>query len=349
MTSLPPTSATPESATATAAKPALVRAGRLAGGAIIGAWLISALYHLGLFFVMYAVPWFAEWSRSAPDAPPPFTSVIGEVNTPVASLTPSPSPGGLMKSPSQQPPVSFQNQQPLPASPSGKGDALKILGIGTAGRDSGGGDFTLPSGRGEGKLDGISGIGTGGGGDGGFSIPFSGSGPNFFGLGGEARGARNVVYVVDRSGSMLNTFGGVVKELKQSIGALRRSQRFHLIFFNSGAPLENPPRRMVSAIAAQKEAAFQFLQGITPAGDTDPRPALRRAFAVEPDLIYFLTDGEFEEYAQSLFAMLDQLNKQRKVRIFTIAYVNQAGGVVLERIAREHDGEYRFVSEDEIF
>jgi hypothetical protein len=47
--------------------------------------------------------------------------------------------------------------------------------------------------------------------------------------------------------------------------------------------------------------------------------------------------------------ILDRLNHKRKVRIFTIAYVSQEGAPALQRIAREHNGEYRFVSEDEIF
>jgi len=103
---------------------------------------------------------------------------------------------------------------------------------------------------------------------------------------------------------------------------------------------------MVNAINAHKQDAFEFIESITAGGGTDPRLAMRRAFAVEPDLIYFLTDGEFDP---ALVEMLSQLNRDGKVRIFTIAYVSRTGAPMLERIAREHNGEYRFVSEDEIF
>ena len=150
----------------------------------------------------------------------------------------------------------------------------------------------------------------------------SGAGPEFFGLGGSARGARRIVYVVDRSGSMLDTFFHVREELKRSIGELRRSQKFHVIFFNAGEPLENPPKRLVRAIKAHREAFFGFLDTVFPAGSTKPARAMRRALAEHPDLIYFLTDGAFDP---DLIGELDRWNKHRKVKIFTIAYFDRSG------------------------
>jgi secreted protein with Ig-like and vWFA domain len=213
-------------------------------------------------------------------------------------------------------PTQFEHiSPPTPADPEG----LEIIGIGT-----GSSDFDKY----------------------GFRVSSATAGPKFFGLGTEARGARKIVYVVDRSGSMLNTFHGVVRELTESIGRLRRTQKFHVIFFNAGMPLENPPRRLVSAIQAHKRDLFRFLGGITPQGQTDPKLAMQRAFAVKPDMIYFLTDGDFD---RDLLSVLEKLNPDRRVRIFTIAYANPWGAETLERIAREHNGKYRFVSEEEIF
>ncbi len=198
-----------------------------------------------------------------------------------------------------------------------KGGELSIIGIGT-----GGGDLSR------------FGMGTGGG-----------PGAEFFGLGRSAPGVQRIVYVVDRSGSMTDTFDFVRAEMKRSIGALRRSQRFHLIFFNFGEPVENPPRELVSAIAAQKLKAGEFLDGIMTGGGTDPEPAMRRAFAVGPDLIYFLTDGEFRD---TLIQRLREWNKDRRVRIFTIAFMGAGGAGLLEQIAREHGGEFRHITEQDL-
>ena len=42
-------------------------------------------------------------------------------------------------------------------------------------------------------------------------------------------------------------------------------------------------------------------------------------------------------------------NKGKQVRIYTYAYVYQPGKQLLEQIAQEHDGQYKFISEEEIF
>jgi hypothetical protein len=191
----------------------------------------------------------------------------------------------------------------------------------------------------------IIGIGTGGNDAAQYGLGVGGGGPEFFGLGAVARGARRIVYVVDRSGSMLGTFDIVRRELKASVGKLRRSQKFHVIFFNSRPPRENPPGRLVSAINEHKQQTYRFVDSITPDGSTDPGPAMRRAFASEPDLIYFLTDGLFDE---KLLGQLEEWNKDRRTRIFTIAFFGAGGADLLEHIAREHNGEFRFVTEDDL-
>jgi hypothetical protein len=73
---------------------------------------------------------------------------------------------------------------------------------------------------------------------------------------------------------------------------------------------------------------------------------MERAFQVRPDLIYFLTDGDFDP---ALVERLRVLNRDEKVRVFTIAYVSEGGRILLEQIARENDGDFRFVSEHDIY
>ena len=60
--------------------------------------------------------------------------------------------------------------------------------------------------------------------------------------------------MVDRSGSMLNTIEAVKRELHKSVDGLRRGQKFHVIFFNAGPPLENRPKRLVPATGSQGES-----------------------------------------------------------------------------------------------
>ncbi|MGB0715167.1 MAG: vWA domain-containing protein [Phycisphaerae bacterium] len=306
----------------TSASPAVVHRGSapmtLSGRAVILVWLASFGFHLlGLALMVLMV--FPFTSRTVVPPPPSRVELVGPVDPVQVATVPS------LELSSGEPTTDPVAEVIKPSRTSSLDDLslskrpdLTIMGIG-----SGGGDFSSY------------GLQAGGG----------GGGPQFFGLGGSVRGARRIVYVVDRSGSMLDTFDHVRRELVRSIDALRRSQKFHVIFFNAGVPLENPPRRLVSAIRAQKKALGEFLDTVFPAGSTKPAQALRRAMSLEPDLIYFLTDGAFDP---ALLDKLDKWNPSRKVRIFTIAFFDRSGAELLERIAREHDGEFKFVSETDV-
>lgn len=290
----------------------------LSGRGILASWLISIVAHAVLFLGMVALvlPFNAE---KKPDRPAARVEVVGPVEA--TSFLPS-RDFDLSQSASVNdvadvriPPKPFAPPSDLMVS---KKPELTVIGIG-----AGGGDFTKY------------GLSVGGG-----------PGPEFFGLGGSARGAREIVYVVDRSGSMIDTFVYVQAELKRSISALRRSQKFHVIFFNAGPPLEYPPKRPVAAIEAHKTEFFKFLETVAPGGGTKPEGAMNRALALEPDLVYLLSDGV--GFQQSLHRRLDEWNADRKARIYTIAYLDRAGSQMLEQIAREHDGEFRFVSEEDL-
>ena len=289
----------------------------LTGRAVLVAWLISVGLHAAGLAAMFLIV-FPFTARELPELPIAHLDVVGPVdNAPFVLPTPPDLTSESLPPDPLQVHVAPKNFDQLEDLGVTKKPELSIIGIG-----AGGGDFSQY------------GLTAGGG-----------VGPDFFGLGSSARGIRRIVYVVDRSGSMLDTFGHVRQELRRSIGELRRSQKFHVIFFNAGVPLENPPKRLVSAVRAQKERFFEFLGDVFPEGSTHPERAMQRALSLEPDLVYFLTDGEFDP---SLLGRLDKWNKSRRVRIFTIAFFDQAGAELLEEIAREHGGEFKFVSENDV-
>lgn len=289
----------------------------LTGRSILGAWILSIMVHAaGLALMLLLV---FPYTPKA-EAPRPVTraELVGELDATSFFPTRNPDvsdPHQVIETPEIRfTPREFEELGKLAVS---KKPELSIIGIG-----AGGADFSRY------------GLSAG-----------PGTGPVFFGLGQSARGARRIVYVVDRSASMLDTFDYVRNELKRSISQLRRSQKFHVIFFNSGSLLQNPPRKLVSAIEARKTSFFKFLDNIFPDGGTNPEPAMRRALALEPDLIYFLTDGEFQPV---LLDTLDKLNRNRMVQIFTIAYFDERGATLLEKIAREHGGAFKFVTESDL-
>jgi len=157
--------------------------------------------------------------------------------------------------------------------------------------------------------------------------------------------AGRIVYLVDRSGSMTDAFDYVKLELKRSIRELPPHKQFDVIFYAAGPALEMPARRLVSATQASKQRAFEFIDEVVPQGETDPTEGLQRAFAVGPDLIYLLTDGEFDK---GVVGQVKALNVGGKVTVNTIGFLYRGPEEVLKRIAAENHGQYKFVSEGDL-
>jgi uncharacterized protein with von Willebrand factor type A (vWA) domain len=164
----------------------------------------------------------------------------------------------------------------------------------------------------------------------------------FFASGGNAY---TIVYLVDRSGSMIDTIEPLKREIKRSIGELQPMQKFHVIFFSSGEPVEGPAKELIWATDRNKKQNFDFIDKVEARGQTDPRWAMQRALQLKPDLVYLLTDGVF---ANDIADKLIEWAKLHKVKVNTIAYVMESGGSVLRRIAEETGGVYRFVSEEQL-
>ncbi|MBM4018696.1 MAG: VWA domain-containing protein [Planctomycetes bacterium] len=205
-------------------------------------------------------------------------------------------------------------QNPFPDVASNRLEQLEVIGIGGGGKEIGG----------------FEGLGQGGRG--------------FFGAGGDDEAAR-IVYVVDRSGSMTDSIDFVKYELKRSIGELGEAKEFHVVFYSSGPPVEMPTRRLINATERNKQLAFEFIDGVIAQGETDPSKALERAFACNPELIYLLTDGEFD---RAIIDLVKRLNTGSKVTVHTIGFLYKTGETVLKQIAQENSGSYKFVSEQDL-
>jgi DNA-directed RNA polymerase subunit RPC12/RpoP len=211
-------------------------------------------------------------------------------------------------------------QNPFPDVASNNLEQLDVIGVGGGGKEIGGFEG-LGSGRGF--------FGAGGGGGG----------------GGDVDESARIVYVVDRSGSMTDSIDFVKWELKRSIGELSEAKEFHVIFYSSGPPVEMPTRRLVNATERNKQLAYEFIDGVIAQGETDPSKALERAFDCKPELIYLLTDGEFD---RAIIDQVKRLNVGAKVTVHTIGFLYKTGETVLKQIAEDSHGNYKFVSEQDL-
>lgn len=170
----------------------------------------------------------------------------------------------------------------------------------TAGAADGGGFGIGDSGR-----SGVLGIGSGAGegGGGGFGSGF-GAGTSI-GTAGvwdlSARG-NDFAYVVDYSGSIIVAEEDLRRELKRSIGSLRPTQSFSVfVFYSTGDRQRERFRtegfapKLQPASANRKRDFFAWIDSKKPRGSTDPLPAMRRALALGPDVVFFFSDGYFED------------------------------------------------------
>ncbi len=277
-------------------------------------WGTSVMLHVAIILLAA----FMAWKSQAERPPFVYTSAVVPSNKPKVEQRQNrdekqqQSSGKLRPNPSSI--VRQFTQNPFPDVAPNKLNVLQVIGPGGGGKDFGG-------------LEGL-----------------DQRGGKFIGV-GPSEPARKIVYVVDRSGSMTDSMDFVKYELKRSLADLGEEHEFHIIFYSSGAPVEMPSRRLMSATDRNRQLAFEFIDGVIPQGETDPSKALERAFACQPDLIYLLTDGEFDK---AIVDLIRRLNVGGKVRVYTIGFLYNPKGDVLRMIADQNGGQYKFISERDL-
>jgi hypothetical protein len=153
---------------------------------------------------------------------------------------------------------------------------------------------------------------------------------------------------------MINKFALLRAELTKAISGLKPVQAFNIVFFFDGPKADSVDHldALLVATPDNKRKAYKFMEDFSTTGQTDPLPGIRLAFKMQPQLIYFLSDGEFNNLVpyEQVMAEIDKLNKDRKTRINTIQFgkYDKQAEEVLQKIASEHGGSYRFVSEEDL-
>jgi hypothetical protein len=166
---------------------------------------------------------------------------------------------------------------------------------------------------------------------------------------------RKVCYLVDCSGSMRGVFGQVRAKLTESIAQMQPDQFFCIIFFGGGRLIEFGNGCLVRATEQAKSAAFELIDSVEPAGQTDVLAALERAVQARdrggaaPALIYFLTDGfeltteSRQRFLQTAANLLARFAPGTSIN--TIGYCSlREDRKILSVIAEQTGGEFVFIS-----
>ena len=153
------------------------------------------------------------------------------------------------------------------------------------------------------------------------------------------------VYLIDRSKSMegynFRPMLAARQELWKSINSLNESNQFQILFYNNEVDIFRRKLSLHSANETNKDAAKQFIESIRPEGGTDHLAALKTAFKLGPDVIFFLTDAEGGFTADEIFE-ISRRNYSRAI-INTIEFgERRSNDRSLEAIARNSGGKYIF-------
>lgn len=197
-----------------------------------------------------------------------------------------------------------------------------------------------------------------------FEATISGGGElraQFLGSGGNAR---RIAFVIDASGSLIDTLPFVIRELKRSINQLSPRQQFTVIFYQGDDVIEVKPEGIDSkrATAAIKQRVIEQLAEdkyiVTPKYSSNPVRALRKALSYRPQLIFLLSDaitgaGTYEIDQARLLDEIERVNRMG-TKINTLQFLQedpliQAGlRGTMELIAEQSGGVYKYVSKAEL-
>ena len=164
---------------------------------------------------------------------------------------------------------------------------------------------------------------------------------SFYGV----RGMGNrFAFVCDVSGSMRGApFQRLLRELQESITRLPPHAQFYVVFFNENVfPLYWPQSvaTTVPAITSNKARLQTWMSRVSPEGETYAFEAINMAFNVNPDTIFLLTDGTFDDEMQ-VMAAFKSMGQQRPISVHTVSIGRSS--FVLQQIAGMNRGLYREV------
>src|SRR5262245_28256889 len=180
----------------------------------------------------------------------------------------------------------------------------------------------------------------GGGGGGGSD------GTEFLGL--KARGNK-IVYIIDCSGSMAGQkLANAKLELIDSIKRLRSQQSAYVLFFaTSSYPMFGPDNavetKLLKCTPANVQKMEQWINNFNEGGGTNPRESLLAALDLRPDVIFFLTDGGFNPGVADEVRTKNHSGETKTASINTICFTDRTGEAVMQKIANENKGDYKFV------
>lgn len=317
----------------------------------------SNAFTISLSVALHGALFYAFWHIAFREERAPRRIIIPEARL-------APAGGGGTAQPGEMPKLAMP---PVPPPPGGSGAAvgpaagsalqlseLPVVAVnltGSGGVVVGDADGTKQPTSGPAGLSSASLMGAGyGGGTGGEGRGLAGPACSFFGAVGNAY---KVVYVVDISGSLGIYLEDIKRRANESIRGLTPTQQFQILTYVSDRegkrPIEFAAGRLTYANEKNKTAATEFTKNLkVERGAFDPVQALTKAYGLQPELIYLLSDGDYVEFPE-LLTKVRELYQQCPAKITVISFSPAQRNVqLLQSIAGATGGHFRLVEESQL-
>ena len=163
---------------------------------------------------------------------------------------------------------------------------------------------------------------------------------------------KRIVFVCAASGGMMAQFDNVRVEIRKAIEALTLHQEFCVLFFQEDG-LKPADAKLLPATSANKQRAYDLMDSITLRGPSQPNPAIKLAFTLHPDMVFFFASSNFLYNPDVNVQLFATLNTDHKCRVHTIDCGEgddkdrKEGEKALRQIATDSGGTYAHLLEGE--
>jgi hypothetical protein len=166
---------------------------------------------------------------------------------------------------------------------------------------------------------------------------------------GVSEHAKRIVIVWDTSGSMLGRESRTKDDVCRTIDGLSPDQSFDIICFSDVATCFDE-KKLVAATPENRRKADEFIRSQKIEGATDPVAAVHTAFSLDPQLIFFVSDGYDEvESVSEVFGVFRGNNPDLKVQVDCFYADTQHIGPDADRmlkIANDNRGRFTVMPDD---
>lgn len=178
--------------------------------------------------------------------------------------------------------------------------------------------------------------------------------------------AQRFAFVLDMSGSMAGQrWNACVRQLASALEGLSEGSEIFVVLFSDRLAMPTKEAVWVKASGEWKQAVIDWVSRVSPIGGTFPQPAFDLIFSLtaRPDVIYFLTDGQFTSPSPSrlqkqchgigtgmlstfgnLIIKKDESSGPPPTVIHTITLDDESGASICKEIAKKAGGQYVHVS-----